>query len=74
MNTKKMLFLMAILFLMQFSVSAQIKMPQASPNSKISQQMGLTVLHLDYSRPGKRDRKDFWGIGTLWTSMANRGK
>lgn len=74
MNTKKMLFLMAILFLMQFSVSAQIKMPQASPNSKISQQMGLTVLHLDYSRPGKRDRKIFGELvpyGQVWRTGAN---
>ena len=74
MKTKKMLFLIAILSLVQFSASAQISMPQASPSSKISQQMGLTVLHLDYSRPGKRDRKIFGELvpyGQVWRTGAN---
>lgn len=74
MKTKKMLFLATILSLVQLVAFAQINMPPASPNSKVSQQMGLTVLHLDYSRPGKKGRKIFGELvpfGQVWRTGAN---
>jgi tetratricopeptide (TPR) repeat protein len=49
-------------------------MPQASPNSKISQQVGLTTIHLNYSRPGKKNRKIFGELvpfGSVWRTGAN---
>lgn len=74
MKTKKMLFLVTILSLVQIVAFAQINMPPASPHSKVSQQMGLTVLHLDYSRPGKKGRKIFGELvpfGKVWRTGAN---
>ena len=59
MKTKNLIGLIVLLSLVQINAFAQIKMPQASPNSKMSQQVGLTVIHLDYSRPGKKGRKIF---------------
>jgi len=56
------------------SLFAQIKMPQASPNSKVSQQIGLTMIHLEYSRPSKKNRKIFGELvpfGSVWRTGAN---
>ncbi|WP_291368967.1 DUF2911 domain-containing protein [Cyclobacterium sp.] len=49
-------------------------MPQASPSSKVVQQVGLTEIHLDYSRPGKKGRKIFGELvpyGKVWRTGAN---
>lgn len=74
MKTKNLICLIVLLCIVQMSAYAQIKMPQASPNSKISQQVGLTMLHLDYSRPGKKGRKIFGELvpfGSVWRTGAN---
>ncbi|SHM86047.1 Protein of unknown function [Cyclobacterium lianum] len=74
MKTKNVLFLVTILSLIQINGFAQIKMPQASPGSQVMQQVGLTEMHLAYSRPGKKDRKIFGELvpfGQVWRTGAN---
>jgi hypothetical protein len=74
MKKKNLICLIVLLSLAQISTYGQIKMPQASPDCKISQQVGLTVLHLDYSRPGKKGRKIFGELvpfGKIWRTGAN---
>ncbi len=56
------------------SVAQQIQMPQASPTAKISQQVGLTAVTLDYSRPSTKGRKIFGELvpyGEIWRTGAN---
>ncbi|NHE58765.1 DUF2911 domain-containing protein [Cyclobacterium plantarum] len=74
MKTKNLLFLITILSLIHINGFSQIKMPQASPSSKVVQQVGLTEIHLDYSRPGKKGRKIFGELvpyGQVWRTGAN---
>lgn len=74
MKTKNVLFLITILSLIHINGFSQIKMPQASPGSKVVQQVGLTEIHLDYSRPGKKGRKIFGELvpyGQVWRTGAN---
>jgi hypothetical protein len=56
------------------TAQAQIKAPQPSPTSKITQQVGLTDITLDYSRPSAKGRKVFGTlvpIGEMWRTGAN---
>ena len=74
MKTKNIICLIGLFSLVNLNLFAQIKMPQASPNSEISQQVGLTTLHLEYSRPSKKDRKIFGELvpfGKVWRTGAN---
>lgn len=74
MKTKNFVCLLLLFTIVQLNAFSQIKMPQASPNSKVSQQIGLTTIHLDYSRPGKKDRKIFGELvpfGKVWRTGAN---
>ncbi len=71
---KNVLFLSALLLMVTLTTQAQIKMPQASPSSIVSQQVGLTTIDLNYSRPSKRERKIFGELvpyGTIWRTGAN---
>lgn len=65
-----------ILFVGLFSVAmtGQIKVPQPSPFSKVEQQVGLTGVELEYSRPGMRDREIFGNLvpyNETWRTGAN---
>lgn len=74
MKTKNIVCLLMLFTVVQLNALSQIKMPQASPNSKISQQVGLTTIHLNYSRPGKKNRKIFGELvpfGRVWRTGAN---
>ena len=74
MKTKNIVCLLMLFTVVQLNALSQIKMPQASPNSKISQQVGLTTIHLNYSRPGKKNRKIFGELvpfGSVWRTGAN---
>ena len=54
---------------------AQVKTPQPSPRSEITQQVGLTTVEVDYSRPSARGRKVIGGLvryGDIWRTGANR--
>lgn len=54
--------------------SAQVKIPQPSPASEISQTVGLTKFKVSYSRPGAKGR-DLYGklvpYDTVWRTGAN---
>ncbi len=73
--TSKFYFAFVIMLLASIaSFSQQIQMPQASPSSKISQQFGLSVVTVDYSRPSARGRKIFGELvpyGQIWRTGAN---
>lgn len=71
---KKLLSIFAVIAL-SFSVNAQIKTPQPSPTAKLQQQVGLTDVTIEYSRPGVKGRKIFGGLepfGTVWRTGANK--
>ncbi|MCB0642048.1 MAG: DUF2911 domain-containing protein, partial [Phaeodactylibacter sp.] len=55
---------------------AQIKSPQPSPSAELEQEVGLTNIEVNYSRPGARDRTIFAAdglvpFGQLWRTGAN---
>ncbi|WP_299683275.1 DUF2911 domain-containing protein [uncultured Tenacibaculum sp.] len=57
------------------SGNAQVKTPQPSPSAKIEQQVGLTDVTVEYSRPGVKGRKVFGNLvpyGKLWRTGANK--
>ena len=60
---------------MVVGVYAQVSTPPMSPRGKISQQVGLTEVEVDYSRPSARGRKIIGGLvryGDLWRTGANK--
>ncbi|TPN89162.1 DUF2911 domain-containing protein [Aquimarina algicola] len=70
---KIVLFLSAILF--SLGVDAQVKAPQPSPTSKISQVVGLTDVSVEYARPSMKGRTIFGNLvpeGKLWRTGANK--
>lgn len=73
--TKKIfLFTLACLLITVASVNAQIEMPQASPLSTITQQVGLAKVEVTYSRPSMKGRKIFGALtpyDKLWRTGAN---
>ncbi len=55
-------------------VNAQIKTPQASPLSVLKQEVGLTQIEIEYSRPSARGREVFGELvsfAKLWRTGAN---
>ncbi|MBN8680750.1 MAG: DUF2911 domain-containing protein [Chitinophagales bacterium] len=70
---KKLLFLSALLTFFG-TLNAQIKTPAASPVGKISQEVGLIKVDVEYSRPSAKGRKVFGDLvpfGALWRTGAN---
>ncbi len=66
----------AILVLFTVDATAQIRTPQPSPGSKVTQTVGLTEITIEYSRPGAKGRTVFSkdGIvpfGGMWRTGAN---
>ncbi|MFK7833169.1 MAG: DUF2911 domain-containing protein [Winogradskyella sp.] len=71
----KKLLLFTFALTLMFSVNAQIKTPQPSPFTKIEQQVGLTDVTLEYSRPSMRGRAIFGNLtpyGKMWRTGANK--
>lgn len=69
---KLTLFLCSALF--AFTVSAQIQTPAPSPSAKLEQNVGLTDITIEYSRPSMRGRKIFGDLvpfGQVWRTGAN---
>lgn len=70
---KKLFFL--TVFLAAFgAANAQIKTPAPSPTGKISQEVGLIKVDVEYSRPSAKGRKVFGDLvpfGELWRTGAN---
>jgi hypothetical protein len=59
---------------MSSAFAQQIQMPQASPSAKIAQQVGLSNVTVDYSRPSTKGRKIFGELvpfGEVWRTGAN---
>lgn len=51
------------------------ELPDASPRQRVEQEIGLTTITVDYSRPGKKGREIFGGLvpyGELWRTGANK--
>ncbi|MBT8195851.1 MAG: DUF2911 domain-containing protein [Bacteroidia bacterium] len=75
---KKVLFTLCIMFAFvigQIDISnAQLKTPAPSPKGKISQDVGLMTINIEYSRPGVKDRKIYGELvpyGEMWRTGAN---
>ncbi len=73
---KFILTLSALVAIGVFSVAtAQIKTPAASPTAKITQNVGLTDVTVEYSRPSVKGRTIFGGLvpfGEMWRTGANK--
>lgn len=70
---KKILFVLAMM-IANYVTEAQIKTPQASPKSTLTQMVGLTNVEIVYSRPSARGRDVFNNLvpfGKLWRTGAN---
>ncbi len=69
--------LLAILFVLaSISLTAQIKVPAASPSSKLEQMVGMTTVTVEYSRPSVKNRVIFANdglvpFGKVWRTGAN---
>jgi tetratricopeptide (TPR) repeat protein len=71
---KKKSFLILLTLIIVKSSFAQLKSPNASPRSNISQIIGLVSVNLDYSRPSKKSREIFGGLvpyNKIWRTGAN---
>lgn len=69
---KKIFFILAVIA--SCTIEAQVKTPQASPKSTITQVVGLTNVEIVYSRPSARGRDVFNNLvpfGKLWRTGAN---
>lgn len=70
----KKLFFLTVLFAASVVANAQIKTPAPSPVGKISQEVGLIKVDVEYSRPSAKGRKVFGDLvpfGQMWRTGAN---
>ncbi|WP_299161814.1 DUF2911 domain-containing protein [uncultured Tenacibaculum sp.] len=70
----KKLLLSLFVVAVSTNINAQVKTPAPSPSSKLEQQVGLTDVTLEYSRPGMRGRTIFGDLvpyGKVWRTGAN---
>lgn len=66
--------LLITLLMAGFSITAQVKTPQASPSAKIEQVVGLTNVQVEYSRPSAKGRAVYGELvpyGKYWRTGAN---
>lgn len=71
---KSLLSSLAGLLLFAALPQAQITKAPASPRARLTQQVGLTEISLDYGRPGVKGRQIFGGLepyGRVWRTGAN---
>jgi hypothetical protein len=70
---KKIICLLAMI-IANYAIEAQVKTPQASPKSVLTQVVGLTDVTVEYSRPSAKGRVVFGDLvpfGKLWRTGAN---
>lgn len=70
---KKIIYLFALI-IANYAIEAQVKTPQPSPKSTLSQVVGLTDVTVEYSRPSAKGRTIFGDLvpfGQLWRTGAN---
>ena len=70
------IMLAAVFIIAAFTMSSaqQIRTPRPSPTATLTQEVGLTSITINYSRPGVKNRVIFGGLlpyGTLWRTGAN---
>ncbi len=71
---KKSTFLMAVLLMAAAVSQAQIKTPAPSPTAKLTQEVGLSNVTVEYSRPSAKGRKIFGDLvpfNEIWRTGAN---
>lgn len=71
---KKILLLTTLFLALLGTANAQIKTPQPSPGCRLSQDIGLIKVDIDYSRPSAKGRKIFGDLvpfKQLWRTGAN---
>ena len=71
---QKLFFLLSI-FLSAATLGAQLKAPVASPRAKLSQNIGLVNITVDYSSPSKKGRTIFGSLvpyNKIWRTGANQ--
>ncbi|MDX2133793.1 MAG: DUF2911 domain-containing protein [Saprospiraceae bacterium] len=71
---KRYSMLLSAMLFVAFSVHAQIKTPAPSPVGKISQELGLGKVEVEYSRPSAKNRTvygDLVPYGAMWRTGAN---
>ena len=70
---KKIIFVLAMI-IANYASEAQVKTPQPSPKSTVTQVVGLTNVEIAYSRPSAKGRDVFNNLvpfGKLWRTGAN---
>lgn len=70
---KKIIVILALI-LVNFVAEAQVKVPQSSPKSTMTQVVGMTNVEISYSRPSAKGRDVFNNLvpfGKLWRTGAN---
>jgi len=70
---KRIIFVLATI-IASYVLNAQVKTPQPSPHSTLTQVVGLTEVTVDYSRPSAKGRIIFGDLvpfGNLWRTGAN---
>jgi hypothetical protein len=70
----KMILFALTFFIAPLIVEAQVKTPQQSPKSTLTQMVGLTEVEINYSRPSTKGRAVFGDLvpfGKLWRTGAN---
>jgi hypothetical protein len=70
---KNIIFVLAMM-IANYAIEAQVKAPQASPKSTLTQVVGLTNVEIVYSRPSAKGRDVFNNLvpfGKLWRTGAN---
>ena len=70
---KRIIFVLATI-IASYVLNAQVKTPQSSPRSTLTQVVGLTDVTVDYSRPSAKGRVIFGDLvpfGKLWRTGAN---
>jgi hypothetical protein len=73
-SMKKVLYVLSFLLVGAFAANAQLKTPSPSPVAKVSQEIGLTKVDIEYSRPSAKGRKVFGDLvpfGEMWRTGAN---
>jgi Protein of unknown function (DUF2911) len=70
---KKIIIVLAMM-IANYAIEAQVKTPQPSPKSTLTQVVGLTTVEIVYSRPSSKGRDVFNNLvpyGKLWRTGAN---
>lgn len=71
---KLSLTIFSLLFSIFISFGQRLNTPPLSPNSKLSQQIGLTEISIEYARPSAKGRSVFGDLvpfGKIWRTGAN---